>query len=152
MNKTGLFWLCSAVVLIGIDQCTKYMAYTAAYKQIYPLCGVLSVQYERNVGMSCGIGQEYSPFFIILFTAALTCAIFYLWLSHCHTIHYLSVGLFLIIIGSCSNIIDRLTKGAVIDWITLSAGEYEFPFLFNVADCAIVCGVLCIGYWMYADS
>ena len=43
--------------------------------------------------------------------------------------------------GALSNIVDRITYGAVIDFVDFHIFGYHWP-TFNIADAFIVCGVL----------
>ncbi len=58
------------------------------------------------------------------------------------------VGETLIVAGSVSNIIDRLLYGGVVDFIALSYGDWMWP-LFNIADMAIVLGVVIMIWEQY---
>lgn len=51
-------------------------------------------------------------------------------------------GEILILAGAISNLIDRIWYGAVIDFLSIGIGQWQFPTLFNVADVAIVGGAL----------
>ena len=46
--------------------------------------------------------------------------------------------------GAIGNVIDRLHYGAVVDFIQVHAGWLYFPYIFNVGDSAIVCGVIAL--------
>ena len=46
----------------------------------------------------------------------------------------------LIIGGSLGNLIDRIVRGYVVDFISIKLGSYNFP-IFNIADTLIVVGV-----------
>lgn len=48
-----------------------------------------------------------------------------------------------ILSGAVSNLLDRFIYGGVIDFIHLHCGAFSWP-IFNIADVAIVCGVI----WM----
>ncbi len=43
--------------------------------------------------------------------------------------------------GAIGNVADRLHYGAVVDFIQVHAGWLYFPYVFNVGDSCIVCGV-----------
>jgi len=43
--------------------------------------------------------------------------------------------------GAIGNVLDRLRHGAVVDFIQVHAGWLYFPYVFNVGDSCIVCGV-----------
>ena len=51
------------------------------------------------------------------------------------------IGLSTIFGGAVGNIIDRFLHGAVVDFIHLHAGGYDF-YVFNVADSAVTIGVI----------
>lgn len=44
--------------------------------------------------------------------------------------------------GAIGNVIDRIRYGAVVDFIHAHWGSLSWDYIFNVADAAIVCGVL----------
>jgi signal peptidase II len=58
---------------------------------------------------------------------------------------FLSTAVLLIFSGACGNVIDRVFRGAVVDFIDVSIGSYHWP-AFNVADSCISIGgvILCI--------
>ena len=61
------------------------------------------------------------------------------------------VGESLIIVGSLSNMIDRLLYGAVIDFILIHYHGWELP-VFNIADCCITVGVVLILVRNYSET
>ena len=44
--------------------------------------------------------------------------------------------------GAIGNVIDRIRFGAVVDFIHAHLGSLSWNYIFNVADAAIVCGVI----------
>jgi signal peptidase II len=60
----------------------------------------------------------------------------------------MSTGLTLVLGGALGNLVDRLFRGTVTDFVQLFFGSYEFPS-FNVADSAITigAGLLVIDLW-----
>ena len=60
----------------------------------------------------------------------------------------MSTGLALVFGGALGNLVDRLFRGTVTDFLQLFFGSYEFPS-FNVADSAITigAGLLVIDLW-----
>ena len=54
--------------------------------------------------------------------------------------HRQAISLGLILAGALGNLIDRLTRGEVVDFLQFDFGIFIFPD-FNVADSAIVIGV-----------
>ena len=54
-------------------------------------------------------------------------------------------GLGLILGGAAGNAVDRAVYGAVADFVLLHAGDFEW-YVFNIADAAIVVGVILVLY------
>ncbi len=46
--------------------------------------------------------------------------------------------------GAIGNVLDRLRFGAVVDFIQVHAGSIYYPWVFNIGDSAIVCGVIAL--------
>ena len=55
------------------------------------------------------------------------------------------IALLLIIGGAIGNILDRIFRGSVIDFIHLRAGDW-FPYIFNIADSSVTIGLLFLLY------
>ena len=51
------------------------------------------------------------------------------------------VALGLLIGGALGNLVDRVSYGAVVDFVSLHAGDFRW-YVFNGADCAITAGVV----------
>lgn len=131
-----------ATSLIIVDQLTKWLVvhYLDIPLQIAPL---LVFHRVINRGISWGIfNDNQNPIVFSLITLVITIIT-----GFC--IGYLvnlwrqgeSIwGLTLICAGSCSNIIDRLVRGGVVDFIEFSYGSFVWPN-FNIADICIVFGV-----------
>jgi signal peptidase II len=65
-----------------------------------------------------------------------------------HAFGLVSIGLALVIGGALGNVVDRLMRGTVTDFLQVFFGSYEFPS-FNAADSAITVGaaLLLIDLW-----
>lgn len=95
-----------------------------------------------NRGISYGLFQQEAEFgrwalVVISFVAAIA---FMVWLAK-NPPRLVSWALGLVIGGAIGNGIDRLAYGAVVDFVHLHWGRFSW-YVFNVADCAIVVGVV----------
>ena len=71
---------------------------------------------------------------------ALIASAWIIWLLHRHPQQRLfSLALALVLGGAIGNVIDRVTIGAVVDFLDFHAFGWHWP-AFNVADSAITCG------------
>ncbi|MEL7563643.1 MAG: signal peptidase II [Dehalobacterium sp.] len=123
-----------------IDQVSKFLVRTnmAEMESIPLISNVFHLTYVKNAGAAFSILEGRTPFFIAvtLFVAAVSIYIYYrvdakkIWLR---------AGIALALGGAFGNLIDRLRFGKVIDFF-----DFRIWPVFNVADCAIVVGVVLI--------
>lgn len=130
--------LIGAVLLIALDQWTKYMVllHVKPIDSIPLIPGVLSFTYHENRGAVWGIMQGQIPILIVTTVIILTVVLWiysripdtkkYRWL------HFIAV---LVIAGAIGNFIDRLFRHYVVDFIYFEL--IDFP-IFNVADMYVV--------------
>lgn len=140
-----LKWLWLSVVVIGLDQVTKYYAEGLLnyYEQV-PITPFFNLTLMHNTGAAFSFLSEAGGwqrwFFVVL--AFAICAYFSIWLRKLQTNEFrAAIALSLIIGGAIGNVIDRLLHGFVIDFIQLHYHDWYWP-AFNVADSAITCGVI----------
>lgn len=130
--------LLTALVL-GIDLATKALArsFLVPGASIDLLPGV-SLGLSYNSGMAFGLfqGQRWP----LLVVGAIIVAGLIFWLRRERS-GQSRAGLSLILGGALGNLIDRLARGAVTDFIDLQAFDLQWP-TFNLADTALTVGVL----------
>lgn len=136
-------YLLFAVILIGIDQVTKYWAQTRLQEIgfIDVIEGVFSLTYVRNPGAAFGILQGQKWLLLILTGIVLVLAIFYLIRSKTTDVLVLTSGA-AVFAGAVGNLIDRIRLSYVIDFLEIRF--ISFP-VFNVADCCVVVGMIVLG-------
>ena len=125
------------VILIFVDQISKYMVITKLYKgslNIIPY--LLNFTYVENKGALFGLGQSFTAFFIITNIIIVLALIFYLSKKRKLISKSFTTVLILFISGGIGNLIDRITKGFVIDFIDISP-IFDWP-VFNIADVYVV--------------
>ena len=133
--------------LIGIDHWLKNVAAVKlADGQVHTLIkGFLGFCYAENTGAAFSMFSS-STNALSIFTGVMLAAgaVYLLIPSKKRPIAY-DICVPLIIAGGAGNLIDRLTKGYVIDYImTLFV---DFP-VFNFADCLITCGCFALAIYL----
>ena len=111
--------------------------------EVTPFFNVVTVW---NTGVSFGMLQSQSgmaPMLLSGLALAIVVALF-VWLRRAEN-RVMAFALGLIIGGALGNTFDRLTFGAVFDFLDFHAAGYHWP-AFNVADSAIVAGVIALLY------
>jgi len=110
----------------------------APYGRSIPLAPVFSLSMVWNRGVSFGLlAGDQARYVLSLFSFAVAGGLT-VWLASIRR-PLLLVGVAGVIGGAIGNLIDRLRFGAVVDFLDFS-GLY-FPWVFNVADASITCGV-----------
>ena len=149
-------WLSISIVVILLDQVTKYFANTGlVYAEAVPVIPSfnLTLLYNRGAAFSflSDAGGWQRWFFVAV---SLGASVFLIaWLRKLNSQQWLlGAALALVLGGAVGNLIDRLWLGYVIDFIQLYYRSFYWP-AFNVADSAISVGaVLLIWDALFARS
>lgn len=147
------FWI-AIFAGLGLDLWTKDWAEAALKSQpakdLIP--NMLSLQYSTNRGALFGMGQHLTELFIAASALALV-FVLYVFVKSTRGQRSFHISLGMILAGALGNLYDRLFHGgAVRDFIKieLKLGSVElWPWIFNVADMLLVCGVsvLLLNMW-----
>jgi signal peptidase II len=160
MARTHTFWgpltawgLTAAAIACVADQASKFWVikiFGLADKSDVPIAPFVDLVLTWNTGISYGWFQQEGPFgqFALLALKLVAVALLWIWLVRAAS-RLSAVALGLIIGGAIGNGIDRLTYGAVADFVLLHAETATWRFdwyVFNLADVAIVAGVIGLLY------
>ncbi|MEM9140858.1 MAG: signal peptidase II [Pseudomonadota bacterium] len=103
--------------------------------------------YAENCGINFGLFSNCSPesaYALVALSVAISAALL-VWALRRGT-GALAFGAGLVIGGALANAWDRLTHGAVIDFLNMSCCGIHNPFSFNIADIAIFGGAIWIAF------
>jgi signal peptidase II len=126
------------IAVLILDQLTKHAVRSSvAVGQVRRFLPGVQLVHVRNTGVAFGIFSGGGTIVLVFTLAALALLVGYFTLRPERPWLWLPTGL--LIGGALGNLIDRLTNGAVTDFI-------KFPLwpAFNVADMAITFGVLAL--------
>lgn len=135
--------LCLALgVIVPVDQLTKYwiVSHVSPWEPITVIEGLFHITHARNPGAAFGLAQELPVWVFVglTFLALWMILSFYRSLEPADVRQASALGL--ILGGAIGNLIDRLVRGEVVDFLQFDLHLFVFPD-FNVADSAIVIGV-----------
>jgi len=142
--------LWSAAIAVGIlllDQVTKALVVQYLPAQVswnpFPFLGrLVTLTHVRNTGAAFGLLSGQSSLLTVIAVGVMVMILLlFRQLPHQRRLIQLSLGLQLG--GAAGNLIDRLRVGYVIDFI-----DFHFWPVFNVADSAIVIGVIILAYYL----
>lgn len=140
-----MFYILLAVLLLFIDQYTKYLA-ELYLKPIgsYPLIqDIFQLTYARNTGAAFSILQNKQLFLIIIASIVVVSLILYVIKNLGKNKFILNLSLVFIICGALGNLIDRVRLNFVIDFFDFTLINFA---IFNFADIFVVSGTLLLSY------
>jgi len=144
-----------ALLVILLDQLTKswifdYFTTAGAPKQPISILGsVLQLEYTHNTGAAFNLFTGNAALFLFIALALGVIGTLY-WRFRETGPLLLKLSFGLILGGAAGNLIDRATRGAVVDFIHFQLPAIHFSFaVFNVADSAICIGVAVLAFLLW---
>lgn len=134
----------SALAAFAVDQATKWFALVHLWPPGWPVevTGFFNLALGFNPGVTFGIGRGLglvAPWAVAAVTGLVLAVI--AWMALRAPTRTEAAGYGLVLGGGVGNLLDRLRIGAVVDFLDLHYAGWHWP-AFNMADVAIVCGVL----------
>lgn len=143
MSKKISFIL-STVVLVIIDQISKYLIIINKNKLPKVIINnILKVNYCENRGIAFGIGEGTVQLVSIITIVIIVIILIAIYINYSKIDNKMLLGSCVMIAGGIGNLIDRIFRLYVVDFIDFSA-LFNFP-IFNFADICVVIGVIIIG-------
>lgn len=147
----------SVAALVGIDQLTKWLAieFLKGENPIPIIDKVFELMYLENTGAAFGLGKDHDWMrwvFIVLTLLVLIVLTVVLMSGRYRRYKLVNISGILIIAGGIGNMIDRLFRGYVVDFLYFRL--IDFP-VFNFADCCVVIGailLLIFLFFIYSDE
>ena len=139
------YYFLVVVVLVGLDQLTKALIVRSITLQgsrsVIP--GFFNLTHVRNRGAIFGFFSHSDSRILYIFltlvsVAALGLVIYYFFKTPVSE-RLMKISLSLILAGALGNLIDRLFRGHVIDFLDFYVKDWHWPS-FNVADSCITVG------------
>ena len=140
-------WLGIALVDVLLDQFTKALIVgDFRIGESRTVTSFFNVVRLENTGMAWSLLDDaggWQRWFFIVLALSATAFMVYL-LKRSGSQKLFSFAIAMVMGGAVGNVIDRMTRGAVVDFISLHWHRaYTFP-AFNLADSAITLGAICI--------
>ena len=138
MKKKYLYIVLFIVGLVLIDQVSKLLVVNYLSYNILLNNNIISLDYVKNTGAAFGFFSG-NIFFLVLITLALVIYLIYELKQNIDKKFNL-LFIILIISGAIGNLIDRVFRGFVVDFISFILFNSQMP-VFNIADIFVTCGV-----------
>ena len=147
-NKSLIYAIIICIILLLIDQITKFIINNNINVTLIP--NVLNIHTVKNTGGAFGVGEGNTGMFIITNIVVLGLIIRFIYIQKDFMDKATLYTLFVILAGGFGNLIDRLSRGYVVDFINIFPST-NFP-KFNLADIYITVGwvILAFIFAMYS--
>ncbi len=131
-----------AILVILADQATKMLvAKRMVLGQSLSVVGdFFHLTYIQNPGGAFGTLLGSSWFYLISSLVAIFLIVFYFRRLSANRV-WSRIALALILGGAMGNLVDRLRRGAVTDFLDFGVGDLRWP-VFNLADAAVTVGIV----------
>ena len=139
----------SIAVLVVIDQLIKLLVleYLQPIGSLPLIDGILQLRYAENTGAAFGSFSEHTiALSVFTFVAILVGIIFLMSKKLKFGVEYMCVAL--IIAGGAGNLIDRVFRGFVVDYIEPLFIDFA---VFNFADILVTCSAIVLVIWTIYD-
>jgi signal peptidase II len=139
-----------ALLTLVADQISKYLVLCnlkpgQSWNLVASLTPWASITHVTNTGAAFGLFPDQGSFFVVIAIIVVAAIIFYY--RHLPAGQWwIKVSLGLQLGGALGNLLDRLRLGYVIDFI-----DFKIWPVFNLADSAIVIGVVILAYYLLRD-
>lgn len=147
MSKKKLFYYVFILFWVALDQLTKYLVdrHIPLYETKALIPGFFNLTHVHNRGAIFGfLGNTDKPLALVFLNlgalVAFTVVVYY-FIKTPLELSWMKVSFALIISGAMGNMLDRIFRGYVIDFLDFYVSKFHWPF-FNVADSCITVGTL----------
>jgi signal peptidase II len=146
MKRYGLYAALSASIIL-LDQLTKALIVKTIpfYGSVEVIPGFLDLTYIHNKGAILGLfnrsEQPWTTALLLLLNAAALGLVVFYFSKTKDKERVTRLALAMIVGGALGNVVDRITRGYVVDFVEMYAGKFRWP-TYNVADAAITIGAV----------
>lgn len=145
-----------AVIVFALDQASKWWVMeivdlpTKGFIEVAPF---LNFAMAYNTGINFGILASGSATqqYVLAGFAAVVSVVLFVWAERSADKRFAAAA-GLVIGGALGNALDRLTVGAVVDFLNVTCCGIRNPYAFNVADTAIFVGALGLALLLWRDT
>ncbi|MBR9683387.1 signal peptidase II [Candidatus Woesearchaeota archaeon] len=138
-NQKEIFFISLTALIVLLDQLTKYLV--LKFQPLFDL-KLFTLHLVKNTGAGFGVLQDYTSILTII-SALVAIVIIYIY-PRIPKGRFVQAATALFLAGTLGNLIDRLIRKFVIDFL-----DFSFWPAFNLADMAITLGAvgLIIYFW-----
>ncbi|MCR4563731.1 MAG: signal peptidase II [Clostridiales bacterium] len=150
MKKRKIVTALVMLVLIGLDQLFKYLAviYLKPVSSVTLIKNILRLYYVQNTGAAFGLFKNNTVVLTVFTALVIVLCLYFIFVKPFDKQFY-NITLCMIVSGGAGNLIDRIFRLYVIDYI--EATFIDFP-VFNFADILVTCSSFLLAFYLIYDT
>lgn len=139
--KKHLYFLLP-LIYVALDHITKFLVIrNIPYLSFIKINDYFSIVNVSNTGVAFSLFQNNNIFFVILISCVILFLIYFIYKNKKDLSKLQTHSFLLILAGGIGNLMDRICRGAVVDFIDIGYKEiYRWP-AFNIADSCVCIGI-----------
>lgn len=150
-SKKINFLMIITIIAILLDQLIKIIIKSKIFNSsIILIPHVLNLTYVQNTGAAFEIGSDSTSMFVAVNVVIIGLITYFIFSKKEELSKLILIALHLVLAGGIGNLIDRIARGFVIDYIDISP-LIKYP-VFNLADIFVVIGCLIIAVFLVKDT
>lgn len=150
-SKKINFLMIITIIAILLDQLIKIIIKSKIFNSsIILIPHVLNLTYVQNTEAAFGIGSDSTSMFVAVNVVIIGLITYFIFSKKEELSKLILIALHLVLAGGIGNLIDRIARGFVIDYIDISP-LIKYP-VFNLADIFVVIGCLIIAVFLVKDT
>jgi signal peptidase II len=136
-------------LLVAVDQLIKLLVieHLEPIGSLPLIDDIIRLKYAENTGAAFGSFSEKTSFLSVFTLILIVAGIAYLFLKK-RKVDFEYVCITLIVAGGLGNLIDRVFRGFVVDYIEPLFIDFA---IFNFADILVTCSCIAYAIWMFYD-
>lgn len=140
--EVAILYFIISILIFAADITTKHLVQRAMkpYQSIPVLENIFHITYVQNTGAAFSI-LKGKTFLFTAVSSVIILTIIYILIKYPIKRKIFGIVMAMILGGAFGNLIDRLRYGYVVDFL-----DFRVWPVFNIADCAIVLGVVVLAY------
>ncbi|MHB8054767.1 MAG: signal peptidase II [Candidatus Aminicenantales bacterium] len=146
MKRYGIYGSIAALIIL-LDQAVKALVVKKIpfYGTVEIIPGFLDLTHIHNKGAILGLfnrsGAPWTPILLLVLNAVALILVIFYFSKTTDKERVARLALAMIVGGALGNVVDRLLRGSVIDFIDMHAGKLHWP-TYNLADACISIGAI----------
>lgn len=154
MKKLSWLYHFLVIVLVGLDQLTKVLVVKTMFlfQRVEVIPGFFNLTRIHNRGVIFGafsnLDQPAGRIILAVASLLALAVVFIFYLKTPVTEKMIKLSFSLILAGALGNLLDRLSRGYVVDFLDFHIGRHHWPY-FNLADSFITIGGLLLIIFLF---